>query len=87
MRRTTVDVAQPRRGLTLIEAAVYVRVSPHKFTALMDAGRMPQPRLIDDLRVWDVKELDVYFEAMPRDQRTPSQRNPAARRAGQLPPV
>jgi len=76
----------PRRGLTLLEAAVYVRVSPNRFTALMDEGRMPQPRIIGGKRVWDVVELDIYFEAMPRDERTLKQRQPA-RRPGQRPPA
>jgi len=74
----------------LLEAAVYVRVSPNKFTALMDAGRMPQPRIIDDVRVWDVQELDIYFDALPRDERTADQRRPAVkgqRRPGQIEPA
>lgn len=83
-RSTATEV--PRRGLDLLEAAVYVRVSPNKFTALMDAGRMPQPRIIDGVRVWDVRELDIYFDALPRDQRTPGQRQ-AGRRPGQRPPA
>ena len=87
MTHSTSDTSQPRRGLTLLEAAVYVRVTPNKFTALMDAGRMPQPRMIDDVRVWDVRELDIYFEALPVDKRTRQQRHPAQRRAGQLPPA
>lgn len=90
MTRSTSDPPQPRRGLTLLEAAVYVRVAPNKFTALMDEGRMPQPRVIDDVRVWDVQELDIYFDALPRDQRTAAQRRPGyvkgQRRPGQIEP-
>jgi hypothetical protein len=85
--RSVSNVEQPRRGLTLLEAAVYVRCSPNKFSALMDEGRMPQPRVIDGARVWDVRELDIYFEALPRDRRTPKQRAPGQRRDGQIPPA
>lgn len=73
-------ISRPRRGLNLAEAAFYVGVSPDKFTCLMDDGRMPKPKLIDDIRVWDVEELDIFFRGLPQDDRGPGQRTPAARR-------
>lgn len=78
---TRAPSSRPRRGLNLVESAFYVGVSPEKFTALMDTGRMPQPRLIDSVRVWDLDELDVYFAGLPRDTRSPRERQ-ADRRAG-----
>ena len=91
MTQSTKQSDGPRRGLTLLEAAVYVRCSPNSFTELMDSGRMPQPRLIDGVRVWDVRELDIYFEALPRDQRTAKERRPGhvrgQRRPGQIEPA
>lgn len=69
-----------------MEAALYVGVSVDKFNVLLGDGRMPKPKLIDDKRVWDVEALDIYFAALPEDQRSDAQRTPAARRAGQREP-
>jgi hypothetical protein len=57
----------PRRGLSREEAAVYVGVSPGKFDQLVADHRMPRPFLIDSRKVWDVRELDLSFDALPRD--------------------
>lgn len=70
MRRQAV----PRRGLSQLEAAVYVGVSPAKFVELVADGRMPVARRIDDLARWDIEELDIFFSALPPDQRTGSER-------------
>ncbi len=58
-------ISCPRRGLSRIEAAIYLGISPSKFDELRKAGRVPPPRLIDGRKVWDVKELDFAFEAFP----------------------
>ena len=55
----------PRRGLSRDEAAMYVGVSPGKFDELVKDGRMPEPRRIDARKVWDVRALDVAFDALP----------------------
>jgi hypothetical protein len=60
-------VTSPRRGLSRIEAAVYVGISPCKFDQLIADGRMPGPRRIDCRKVWDVRELDLSFDDLPRD--------------------
>jgi predicted DNA-binding transcriptional regulator AlpA len=57
----------PRRGLSRIEAAAYVGISPSKFDELVADGRMPGPRRIDNRKVWDVVELDIAFDALPRE--------------------
>ena len=57
----------PRRGLSREEAAVYIGVSPGKFDELIDNHRMPRARCIDGRKVWDVRELDLSFDALPRD--------------------
>ena len=67
-------IDKPKRGLDLAGASHYIGVGPDKFTAMMDDGRMPQPRLVDGVRLWDVKELDIYFEGLPRDTRTARER-------------
>ena len=57
----------PRRGLSHDEAAMYVGVSAGKFDDMINDGRMPAPRRIDGRKVWDVRELDLAFDALPRD--------------------
>lgn len=56
---------QPRRGLRRIEAAIYIGVSPTKFDELVETGLLPQPKRIDKVVVWDVRQLDYAFEALP----------------------
>lgn len=60
----------PRRGLSRLESAVYVGLSIDRFDELVKAGRMPPPRVVDGQKVWDVLELDPYFEALPRQSGT-----------------
>jgi excisionase family DNA binding protein len=57
----------PRRGLSHDEAAMYIGVSPGKFDNMIGDGRMPAPRRIDGRKVWDDRELDLAFDALPRD--------------------
>jgi excisionase family DNA binding protein len=57
----------PRRGLSRIEAAVYLGISPGKFDQLVDDGRMPAPRRIDRRKVWDRYEIDMAFDALPSE--------------------
>ena len=56
----------PRRGLRRAEAATYVGVSASKFDNLVDDRRMPSPRVLDGCMVWDVREIDDAFDALPR---------------------
>jgi predicted DNA-binding transcriptional regulator AlpA len=55
----------PRRGLSRDEAAIYVGVSATTFDKLVADGRMPQPRRIDSRKVWDIRSLDLHFDALP----------------------
>jgi predicted DNA-binding transcriptional regulator AlpA len=61
----------PRRGLSRVEASTYLGVSPSKFDELVKDGRMPRPRLIDSRKVWDVYELDMAFDELPRQDSPP----------------
>ena len=47
-----------KRGFSRSEAADYIGIGTTKFQELVDAGRMPPPRLVDKRNVWDVRELD-----------------------------
>lgn len=56
-----------RRGLSRVLAAGYVGVGPTKFDEMVSDGRMPKPKRIDGRKVWDVRALDQFFEALPSD--------------------
>lgn len=53
------------RGLSRVEAAAYVGVSPSLFDLLVSDGRMPAPKRINSRTVWDRKKLDQAFELIP----------------------
>ena len=55
----------PRRGLSREEAAMYLGISAGKFDELVRDGRMPGPKRIDSRKIWDVRDLDVAFDALP----------------------
>ena len=55
----------PRRGLSRVEAAMYLGISASKFDELVRDGRMPRPKRIDTRKIWDVRDLDVAFDALP----------------------
>jgi predicted DNA-binding transcriptional regulator AlpA len=56
------------RGLGREDAASYIGISPSKFDQMVADRRMPEPRRIDTRKVWDVRELDKAFEALPGGQ-------------------
>ena len=55
------------RGLSRIDAAEYLGISPSKFDELRKDGRVSPPRQIDSRRVWDRHDLDSDFEAFPQE--------------------
>lgn len=55
------------RGLSRVEAARYVGVSPVTFDKLIVEGKMPKAKQIGARRVWDVRRLDLAFDALPGD--------------------
>lgn len=55
----------PPRGLSRVEAAQYIGVSPSLFDAMVKDGRMPAPKPINARKVWDRLKLDLAFEALP----------------------
>jgi hypothetical protein len=60
---------QPRRGLKLGEAALYVGVNVRKFARAVTKQEAPQPRVVLGQTVWDIADLDDYLERQPhRDQ-------------------
>jgi len=59
--------SQPRRGLRREEAAAYLGFSARKFDELITDGRMPKPKRVDGVVVWDIHRLDLAFDALPDD--------------------
>lgn len=57
----------PRRGLSRIEAAIYVGIGLTKFDELVADGRMPKPKRIDGRKIWDIRALDMAFDALPEE--------------------
>jgi len=55
------------RGLRRDEAAAYIGIGSSKFDEMVDDERMPRPRVIDRVRVWDKNELDFAFSNLPHD--------------------
>ena len=53
------------RGLRRLEAASYVGMKTTKFDGLVADGRMPKPRRVDSIVVWDKFELDLAFDDLP----------------------
>jgi predicted DNA-binding transcriptional regulator AlpA len=57
----------PRRGLSRDEAAMYIGVGASKFDEMVGDGRMPRPVRIDTRKVWDIRSLDIAFDALPTE--------------------
>jgi predicted DNA-binding transcriptional regulator AlpA len=52
------------RGLSRVQAAAYIGVSPTLFDEMVKDGRMPQPTRINARTVWDRVKLDEAFAAL-----------------------
>jgi predicted DNA-binding transcriptional regulator AlpA len=57
----------PRRGLSRDEAAMYVGVSAAKFDEMVADGRMPEPVQIDARKIWDIRSIDMAFDALSQE--------------------
>lgn len=57
----------PRRGLRREAAALFVGVSPTKFDEMVSDGRMPKPTRFDGCVVWDLRRLDLAWDALSGD--------------------
>jgi len=52
------------RGLSRVQAAAYIGVSPTLFDEMVKDERMPQPKRINARTVWDRVKLDEAFAAL-----------------------
>ena len=54
-----------RRGLSRVEAAMYLGISPSKFDELRKAGQIGPAKIIGTRKLFDVEILDQFFDALP----------------------
>lgn len=65
-------VAAPyNRGLSRVEAAAYIGVGATTFDRMILAGEMPNPKRIGTRKVWDLRALDLAFDALPGEDDAP----------------
>ena len=55
----------PPRGLSRVESAAYIGVSPSLFDLMVKDRRMPPAKRINARVVWDRLRLDAAFAALP----------------------
>ena len=55
----------PPRWMRRTEAARWVAMSPSKFDQLVKDGRLPPPKMIDGVILWDRYRLDAAVELFP----------------------
>ena len=52
------------RGLSRIEAARYVGVSPSTFDKMVNSGEMPRPKRVGSRKIYDRAALDAAFDLL-----------------------
>jgi helix-turn-helix protein len=55
----------PRRGLSRVEAATYLGISPSKFDELRKDGRIGPAKCLDGRKLFAIEMLDEFFDALP----------------------
>ena len=63
-RENILPTSLPPRGLSRVQSAAYVGVSPSLFDEMVKDGRMPQPVRINARVLWDRIQLDEAFAAL-----------------------
>lgn len=51
-----------------MQAAAYIGVSPTLFDILVNDGRMPRPKQINARKVWDLRRINLAFDALPQSE-------------------
>jgi hypothetical protein len=67
--------ALPRRGLSREESSMYLGISSSLFDQLRAAGQIEPPRVIKGRKLWDIRDLDMAFDALPRENQLPEKDN------------
>lgn len=63
-RRYPLPSGMAPRGLSRLEAAAYIGISPNLFDQMVKERRMPPPKRINARTVWDRLHLDRAFDAI-----------------------
>ena len=64
-RRSSLPLGAMPRGFCREQAAENIGVSPSKWDGLVAEGVMPQPKLIGSRTIWDMRKIDLAFDALP----------------------
>jgi predicted DNA-binding transcriptional regulator AlpA len=64
-RKLQDDLAYPPRAMKAERGAAYLDMSRSKFLELVEQGRLPRPKIIDGIRVWDRLAIDSAFSDFP----------------------
>jgi hypothetical protein len=59
-----------RRGLSRLEAATYLGISPSKFDELRKANRIAPPKVLDGRLIFTVERLDEFLDSLPDENQT-----------------
>ena len=62
-RADVLPLSLPPRGLSRVQAAAYIGVSPSTFDKMVADGTMPPPKKMRGRVVWDRKRVDCSFDA------------------------
>jgi hypothetical protein len=57
----------PRRGLSRVEAAMYLGISASKFDELHKGGRIGPAKILDGRKLYPVEMLDEFFDGLPEE--------------------
>ena len=63
-RADVLPLSLPPRGLSRIQAAAYIGVSPSTFDKMVADGTMPSPKKMRGRVIWDRKRVDCCFDAL-----------------------
>lgn len=64
---TTPAEKYDRLGLSRELAATFIGVSANTFDALVKAGTMPKARRVGARKIWDRREIEAAFAALPSE--------------------
>lgn len=63
----------PRRGLSRVEAAIYLGISPSKFDELRKSGRVGPAKVLDGRKLYAIEMLDEFFDTLPAESDDPTE--------------
>lgn len=68
-RKKTYAIApEGRLGLSRVQAAEYIGVSPSLFDQMVARGHMPPPRRYGSRTIWDRRQVDEAFSEIPQSE-------------------